>query len=355
MKKINKIIATSVLATSFAVAVPAIQPLAAHANTVSRLTQHLNPHKHYRGQKLINGHWYYFNDRTGNVVTGFKYIASQHKTVYYNTRGQMIHGQQSINGHRYYFDDKSGAEVKGWKYIPYQNKMVYYNGNGWMLYNTQRINNVTYTFDKHSGALKGQDAASLKLSQASFAKKTHQAVVTVANNTTSASVALYNKDRNGIWTKTLGTNGYVGSQGVGSTHEGLSRTPQGAYSLGFAFGTHPRASTSLRYRHIDRKSYWIEDPRDSNYNTWQERTWANSNNEHLMNYPVQYEYAIVINYNTAKRTKGAGSGFFLHVANGRPTAGCVSVPRSVMLSLLRRIKSGAYIVNVNSTNQISNY
>ena len=312
MKKINKIIAASVLATSFAVAVPASQPLAAHADTVSSLTQHLNPHKHYRGQKRINGHWYYFDNRTGNVVTGFKYIASQHK-------------------------------------------MVYYNSNGWMVYNTQRINNVTYTFDKTSGALKGQDAASLKLSQASFAKKTRQAVVTVANNTTSASVALYSKDRNGIWTKTLGTNGYVGSQGVGSAHEGLDRTPQGAYSLGFAFGTHRTASTSLPYRHIDKKSYWIEDPSDSDYNTWQERTWANSKNEHLIDYPVQYEYAIVINYNTAKRTKGAGSGFFLHISNGRPTAGCVSVPRSVMLSLLKRIKSGAYIVNVNSTNQISNY
>lgn len=312
MKKINKIIAASVLATSLTVAVPAIKPPAAHANTVSSLTQQLNPNKHYRGQKLINGHWYYFNNRTGNVVTGFKYIAPQHK-------------------------------------------MVYYNNSGWMLYNTQKINHVTYTFDKHSGALKGQDAASLKLSQASFAKKTSQTVVTVANHTTSAAVALYSKDRNGIWTKTLGTKGYVGSNGVGSTHEGIERTPQGAYSLGFAFGTHTTASTRLCYRHIDRKSYWIEDPSDSDYNTWQERTWANSKNEHLMAYPVQYEYAIVINYNTAKRTKGAGSGFFLHVANSRPTAGCVSVPRSVMLSLLRRIKPGAYIVNVNSTNQISNY
>jgi L,D-peptidoglycan transpeptidase YkuD (ErfK/YbiS/YcfS/YnhG family) len=44
-----------------------------------------------------------------------------------------------------------------------------------------------------------------------------------------------------------------------------------------------------------------------------------------------------------KRVPGAGSAFFLHVSSGRPTAGCVAVPRSNMVDLLRWLKPGALI------------
>lgn len=207
-----------------------------------------------------------------------------------------------------------------------------------------------------SSSTVSDDAIATQLHKAAFARKTTQVVTTVASGTT-AQILLYTKGSNGHWTKTLATSGYVGSQGVGSAHEGLSWTPAGAYSLGLAFGRHSRSDviTRLNYRQIDSRSYWIEDPHDSDYNTWQERTWANSNNEHLIDYPTQYEYAIVIDYNTASPTPGAGSGFFLHVANGRPTAGCVSVPRSVILKLLADLKPGAYIVNVNSVAEIGRY
>lgn len=207
-----------------------------------------------------------------------------------------------------------------------------------------------------SSSTVADDAIATQLNKAAFARKTTQVVTTVASGTT-AQILLYTKGSNGHWTKTLATSGYVGSQGVGSAHEDLSRTPEGAYSLGFAFGRHSRSDviTSLKYRQIDSRSYWIEDPNDPDYNTWQERTRANSKNEHLIDYQTQYEYGIVIDYNTASPTPGAGSGFFLHVANGRPTAGCVSVPRSVILKLLADLKPGAYIVNVNSVAEIGRY
>lgn len=200
------------------------------------------------------------------------------------------------------------------------------------------------------------DAIATQLNKAAFARKTTQVVTTVASGTT-AQISLYTKGSNGRWTKTLATSGYVGSQGVGSAHEDLSRTPEGAYPLGFAFGRHSSSdvTTHLNYRQIDSRSYWIEDSNDPDYNTWQDRTRANSKNEHLIDYPTQYEYGIVIDYNTASPTPGAGSGFFLHVANGRPTAGCVSVPRSVILKLLADLKPGAYIVNVNSVAEIGRY
>ena len=307
------------------------------------------------GQQQINGHWYLFDNTTGTMKTGFQYIANQNKTVYYNNNGQMQYGQQKINGHWYLFDNTTGAMKTGFQIINNQNKIVYYANNGQIQYGNQVINGQHYNFDNITGALANQSSISLKLYNAHFAAKTSQVVVTVANYRTSASVYLYSKDKNGIWVQNWQTNGYVGGSGVGEAHEGSSRTPIGAYSLGFAFGTHSGVMSSLGYRKIDSKSYWIEDVNDSQYNTWQERSWSKSPSEHLIDYQVQYEYAIVINYNMNPIVKGKGSGFFIHVANGHATAGCVSIPRGQVISLIETLKSGAYIVNVNNINQISNY
>ncbi|KRL33274.1 hypothetical protein FD20_GL002008 [Liquorilactobacillus uvarum DSM 19971] len=62
------------------------------------------------GQQHINGHWYLFDNNTGAMKTGLQYIASQHKTVYYNANGQMQYGTQKINGRTYYFNTVTGAQ-----------------------------------------------------------------------------------------------------------------------------------------------------------------------------------------------------------------------------------------------------
>lgn len=184
------------------------------------------------------------------------------------------------------------------------------------------------------------------------AQKTNQ-IVTVVASGTSATVTLLEKN-NGVWKEVISTNGYVGSQGVGQASESVSRTPKGSYSLGFAFGT-TNPGTKLPFRQITPNSYWISNTNDPEYNTWQERQSSSNLDEHLIDYQVQYKYGIVINYNTNNPVKGDGSGFFLHVSNGRPTAGCVSVPESQMLTLMKSINSGAYIINVNSQSEITNY
>jgi L,D-peptidoglycan transpeptidase YkuD (ErfK/YbiS/YcfS/YnhG family) len=53
----------------------------------------------------------------------------------------------------------------------------------------------------------------------------------------------------------------------------------------------------------------------------------------MHNVPV-YNYAAVIAYNTA-RIPGKGSAIFLHVGDGSATAGCVSLPTSELLNVLR--------------------
>ncbi|MEY8661334.1 glycoside hydrolase family 70 protein [Ligilactobacillus faecis] len=125
------------------------------------------------GQRLINGHWYLF-DQNGAMQRGLQTIKNQNKTVYYNqdgwmkygwqwvnnaTRyfdtfnGAMTTGQQKINGHWYLFD-QNGAMQRGYQYIPEQQKIVYYNQDGWMLYGKQKIAGTTQNFDTYNGALK---------------------------------------------------------------------------------------------------------------------------------------------------------------------------------------------------------
>ncbi|MFT8557302.1 GH25 family lysozyme, partial [Liquorilactobacillus hordei] len=84
----------------------------------------------YTGQKYIDGYWYYYEN--GTKVTGWKYISSQGKWVYYDSNGHMKKGQAYIGGYYYYFDEASGKRVTGWKYISAQGKWVYYDSNGHM-------------------------------------------------------------------------------------------------------------------------------------------------------------------------------------------------------------------------------
>lgn len=200
-------------------------------------------------------------------------------------------------------------------------------------------------------SIQGQNPTDLAsiVAKSRTATKTNQIVTVVASGST-AKISLLEKSGS-IWTEVIKTNGYVGSLGVGQAREGSSRTPIGSYSLGFAFGT-SNPGTKLPFRQITPNSFWISNVNDPAYNTWQERESSAPVDEHLADYTVQYQYAIVINYNNGV---GGGSAFFLHVGNGRPTAGCVSVSRDVMVQFMQRIAPGAYIINVNSQSEIANY
>lgn len=184
-----------------------------------------------------------------------------------------------------------------------------------------------------------------------LAKKTEQ-IVTVIAKGTSAKVVLWEKDEKS-WKKVFSTNGYVGKAGIGPADEYHSYTPEGAYSLGFAFGT-VEPETDLEFRKITKKSYWISNVDDPDYNTWQERESSSSKDEHLIDYSKAYKYSIVINYNKECKP-GKGSAFFLHCSTNGPTAGCVSIPEKYMKKLLKRLHPGAYIVNVKSEQDLLDY
>lgn len=153
---------------------------------------------------------------------------------------------------------------------------------------------------------------------------------------TTATLTAWSRGSDGIWRIAIGpVPAYVGIQGIGKASESSGRTPAGAFALTQAFGRQSNPGTRLAYFKTDPLDWWDENPSSPSYNLHVRQ--ANSpggNSENLYYAGSVYDYAVNMNYNLA-RVPGAGSAFFLHVTNGRPTAGCVAVPQATMISILR--------------------
>jgi L,D-peptidoglycan transpeptidase YkuD (ErfK/YbiS/YcfS/YnhG family) len=139
----------------------------------------------------------------------------------------------------------------------------------------------------------------------------------------------------GPWTARVGYNGIAAP---GSKREGDGRTPSGTYGFSFFFGVDPDPGVAFPYRHAYTYDYWDDDPASARYNEWVDARTASPGlkPEPMHNVPA-YDYAAVIAYNTA-RTPGLGSAIFLHAGTGSATAGCVSLPVTELLAVLRWLK-----------------
>jgi L,D-peptidoglycan transpeptidase YkuD (ErfK/YbiS/YcfS/YnhG family) len=136
----------------------------------------------------------------------------------------------------------------------------------------------------------------------------------------------------GPWTARVGYNGIAA---LGRKREGDGRTPSGTYRFSFFFGVDPSPGVAFPYRHAYTYDYWDDDPVSPRYNEWVDaRTASPGRNPEPMHNVPAYDYAAVIAYNTA-RTPGLGSAIFLHVGTGTATAGCVSLPVTELLKVLR--------------------
>ena len=169
-----------------------------------------------------------------------------------------------------------------------------------------------------------------------------QAVVVTADRygTTTAMLTAYERDGAGGWRRVFGPwSARVGTRGLAppeEKREGDGRTPSGVYGVDFFFGVAPDPGVRFPYRRVTGKSIvWDDDPASPLYNTWVDldRQQSGAEPEPMYVTPA-YDHGAVIAYNTA-RTPGLGSAIFLHVSNGGPTAGCVSLPAGQLVEVLR--------------------
>jgi L,D-peptidoglycan transpeptidase YkuD (ErfK/YbiS/YcfS/YnhG family) len=164
-------------------------------------------------------------------------------------------------------------------------------------------------------------------------------VVATSPTATTAQLTSWTPGPQG-WVRTYGpVTAWVGASGIGAASESSTRSPAGTHALPTAFGRVANPGTRLPYRVVDRNDWWVSDVGSSLYNTYARCapgtcSFNEAAGENLYAQGAVYDHAVVIDYNRA-RTPGAGSAFFLHVANGRPTAGCVAVDRSAMVTLMR--------------------
>jgi L,D-peptidoglycan transpeptidase YkuD (ErfK/YbiS/YcfS/YnhG family) len=191
-------------------------------------------------------------------------------------------------------------------------------------------------------------------------------VVTGRAKTSSYStVRTYERLANGRWKAKFpampARNGWHGWVTGTARVQNTGTTPQGTYLITTAFGLSPNPGTRLSYQHADGNDYWVGDPRDpKTYNLFQpsasaHRTWRNTADtaERLGAYPTQYQYAAMIDFNrpaassvswssrygewvTAKPVNvRRGSAIFLHINGKGSTAGCVSLKKADLLSVLK--------------------
>lgn len=180
---------------------------------------------------------------------------------------------------------------------------------------------------------------------------TRQVVTVKHTHGTYARVSLWGL-QHGHWARILttadGRTGYGGLVPGNRRHQGTGTTPLGTYGLISAFGTHSAAATDteLAYRRIRPGDFWVEDNASPYYNRYRNQAqggfrWRlplsdENGSERLSDFPVQYEDAIVLDYNQ-QQVRHRGAGIFLHVNGRGATAGCVSAPRAVLQRLMHRL------------------
>lgn len=128
---------------------------------------------------------------------------------------------------------------------------------------------------------------------------------------------------------------------IADKREGDGGTPKGTFRprrLWWRADRHPRPQTLLAIRAIRADDAWCEDPSNRRYNRAL-KLGRNNGGDRLMRDDHLYDFIIEIDHNTRPTIAGRGSAVFLHLARSdfSPTAGCVSMTKSAMLRLLRRI------------------
>ncbi|MDP9240621.1 MAG: hypothetical protein M3O55_08305 [Actinomycetota bacterium] len=194
--------------------------------------------------------------------------------------------------------------------------------------------------------LRAPAASQLPLSGATGDATQVVTVVAASSTSTTASLTAWDRTARGWVPRGPAVRAYLGDQGI-TTHpsETRSATPAGSFTLTQAFGRADDPGTALPYLRTDSSDWWVTDVRSKYYNSHYRCSascpFDTGPGENLYRAGFLYTYAVVIDYNRHPVTPGAGSAFFLHVTEYKPTTGCVSIPRATLVSIMRWLSPSA--------------
>jgi len=207
-------------------------------------------------------------------------------------------------------------------------------------------------------------------------EKTDQVIIVTAPNRSSTVGTLRTYEKRGDdWRMVQGDTraqlGYGGLVQADARRQGTGTTPIGTFAITSAFGRSKNPGTTLDYLRVDRNDAWTYNPRvPSTYNILQtaNKSWKSYGNyvEMLWDYGYQYDYVAVMDFNLPNgpiRTKPngvrvtdqpgdlrRGGGIFLHVDNGKKTAGCIAIDRSIMKDVMNWLdptKNPVFVVELD--------
>jgi L,D-peptidoglycan transpeptidase YkuD (ErfK/YbiS/YcfS/YnhG family) len=139
----------------------------------------------------------------------------------------------------------------------------------------------------------------------------------------------------------------VGFNGLSSHHrEGDGTTPLGLFGISSAFyGLAANPGVHGSYHQLVCGDWWDEDPTSAQYNTFQHVACGVTpafagGSEALWKVTVGYQTFAVVQYNTGPVVPYAGSAIFIHDDLGGGTNGCISLPSSELIAMLRWLQPG---------------
>lgn len=173
-------------------------------------------------------------------------------------------------------------------------------------------------------------------------KKVKQLVFVKYTGGSKAKVMMYSKKAGG-WECILECQGYVGQKGIDKRKEGDRKTPTGVFNLTEAFGIKANPGTMMPYIDINKHLYWCADKEHYNQLIDVRETPHKCNGEHLIDYVPQYNYGMVVDYNSRNVYK-KGSAIFLHCKGKNSyTLGCIAVSEKNMIKILKNAEPGTKI------------
>lgn len=138
---------------------------------------------------------------------------------------------------------------------------------------------------------------------------------------------------------------HVGRNGLSAHHvEGDGTTPMGLFGFqSTMYGVLANPSVAFAYHRLVCGDWWDEQSTSALYNHFVHVACGTQapfggDAEALWQIVPNYDYFAVIAYNRHPIVPGRGSGIFLHVSDGRPTVGCVSLPADELLRILRALR-----------------
>lgn len=163
-----------------------------------------------------------------------------------------------------------------------------------------------------------------------------------------ATLTVY-KAENGKYTTVFSCPAVVGKNGPGKQSEGDTKTPLGTWTIGEAYGIKDDPGSIVPYTKVTDDMYWCATGSNGKkYNTLIYRSdnpdADYSEDEHLIDYPVVYNYLLDLGYNKVGAPY-AGNAIFLHCWRGEnsPTGGCVGISEENMIKVLKTVKPGTAV------------